>query len=216
MQMIKNNKKNKGFLKKESGVTLILLIIMILVLNILAVVTIMVGSTSADEVLKRQELATLNMVQELVIGQYSKALFLGETNRPLTDTQPSSYFGRCLKTYGGTNGFEYIHEPDYEEGETPVFEEAATYYSKLHSSSATYDDCYYRLSGQDLMNLGIYDSTDNNDTVHTYVVKYSTGEVYDETERTTEFYVEGNKKIKTIVDDSRENKVKTEIENFVD
>ena len=194
-------KKN---VKKESGITMIILVIMIIIMLVLAGVSLNVGRTSTKNIVERKNLSTLNMIQEIAISQYSKALVVGQTGVLLseTDVQPKMFFGQCIKD---VNSYASIIKPT----DGTIFPVEADYLSSI----TTYDDCYYRLTAIDLKNLGISDSTENNERVHSYIVKYSTGEVYDETLANAQYYVKGNSDIKEKV----KNNVKSvENINFTD
>ena len=76
-----------------------------------------------------------------------------------------------------------------------MFPTASEYVVNMSTASATYDDCYYRLDENVLKNLGITDSTEDDKDLHTYIVNYKTGEVYDETMASSKFYIKGNKEL---------------------
>ena len=190
--------------KKESGVTMIALVIMIIIMLILAGVSLYIGGTSMKDIVERQDLSTLNMIQEIAISQYTKALAVGQTGVPIVgnEVQPKMFFGQCIKDRDLYNS---IVKPTG----GSIFPSEDDYVNNLN----TYDDCYYRLTGTDLRNLGIADATENNGSVHSYIVKYSTGEVYDETLANAQYYVKGNRNIKEEVN----NTVKSiETSDFVD
>lgn len=199
LRMKKSNQKCKvNKIKSESGVTLITLVIMVVVVLILALASIYAGGESMQDIVERQNQSTLNMIQEIVISQYSKAHALKQTGISITESiQPSSYYGDCIKT-----------EADYEAIVFPTDANEFVSTTKYMSDLQTYDDCYYRLTQTDLKNLGITDATENNDSVHSYIVKYSTGEVYDETLAESKYYIRGNKNVQNLVEDMT-NKVET-------
>lgn len=186
----------KEVIKNESGVTMIALVIMIVIMLILAGVSLYVGGTSMQDIVERQDQSTLNMIQEIVISQYAKAHTLEQTGVLLSETivQPKMYYGTCIKT---EELYDSITRPT---GGT-VFADTAVYMASIE----TYDDCYYRLSGTDLRNLGIADSSENNTGVHSYIVKYSTGEVYDETLAETKYYLKGNRNMQSLVENTIKN-----------
>lgn len=175
--------------RNESGVTLVALVIMIILMLILAVVSIYAGSTSMINIVERQNQSVLNMVQEIVIAQYSKATYAGHTGVRLIDTsfQPTSFYGECILTEDA-----YIDTPDDKPDAFPTVDEYLAYISE---PERTYEECYYRLGAAELKALGIEDNTENNNSVHNYIVNYSTGEVYDETLNEIKYYVKGNRAI---------------------
>lgn len=190
---------------KESGITLIILVITVIIMSILTGVTIYLGTTSVKDISEQQDLSVVNMIQEIVIAQYTKTQYLSQTGWKLSEhsTQPPSYYGECILTPS-----RYIQLPS---DDSSMFPSKAKYIADLSVSTTTYDDCYYRLDENVLKNLGITDSTDGNEDVHTYIVKYSTGEVYDETLGLSKFYVKGNSELESIT--SYESSEST---NFVD
>ena len=205
---MKNNKVMNEIinLKSEKGISMMVLIITIIVLLIISGTTIYFSTTSVEGIVEKQDISVLNMIQEIVMAQYSKAEYLGETNIKLTESmdQPRSYFGEMISA---ANENKYIVKVTDENGDYDLlnpykglFPDWAIYSDNiLNNPNFTYDDCYYRLGPVELKELGIIDTTGTNESVHTYIVKYSTGEVYDETMHTKEYYVEGNKNIKNEV-----------------
>ena len=191
MQKMKNFKIKYRRINNESGVTLISLVIMVIVVLILALSSIYAGGESMEDIVERQNQSTLNMIQEIVISQYSKAMYLGHSGKSLAESQPESYYGECLDTEAEYSSI--IFPTDANE-----FVSTTVYMNSLN----TYDDCYYRLSQTDLKNLGITDATENNESVHSYIVRYSTGEVYDETLAESKYYVKGNNNLKNKVENA--------------
>ena len=205
----KNNKKimNNSYIKNESGITLITLVVMIIVVLILALASIYAGGSSMNDIVERQDRSTISMIQEIVMSQYSKAIYLHHTGRVIADSpvQPSSYYGDPI-----LDAVSYFTLP---KDNTSIFPTATEYETYILAPGRTYDDCYFRLTAQDLKNLGITDSTENNETVHSYIVKYSTGEVYDETLALTKYYVKGNRNIKHTIEKMDNN---IEVKDFDD
>ena len=195
--MKKMNKiKIKEVIKNESGVTMIALVIMVIIMLILAGVSLYAGGTSMQDIVERQEQSTLNMIQEIAISQYAKAHALEQTGVLLSEStmQPKMYYGTCINT-------EDLYNSIVRPTGGAVFADTAVYMANIK----TYDDCYYRLSGTDLRNLGIADSSENNTGVHSYIVKYSTGEVYDETLAETKYYLKGNRNMQSLVENTIKN-----------
>lgn len=184
-----NIKLRKINYKKETGITLVALVIMIVLMLILAIVSIYAGSTSMINIVERKDQSVLNMVQEIVIAQYSKAAYAGHTGVRLIDTafQPTSFYGECILTED-----RYIDLPD---DRPDAFPTIAEYLAYIAEPERTYEECYYRLGAAELKALGIEDNTENNESVHSYIVNYSTGEVYDETLNEIKYYVKGNRVI---------------------
>ena len=173
----------------ESGVTLMVLVVTVIILSILTGVSIYMGTTSIQDISDKQDMSVLNMVQEIVIAQYTKTQYLSQTEWKLSEhsTQPPSYFGECILTQE-----RYIKLPN---DNSSMFPSASQYVTNMSTASATYDDCYYRLDENVLKNLGITDSTEDDKDLHTYIVNYKTGEVYDETMLSSKFYIKGNKEL---------------------
>lgn len=173
----------------ESGVTLIVLVITVIILSILTGVTIYLGTTSIQDISDKQDMSVLNMIQEVVIAQYTKTQYLSQTEWKISEhsSQPPSYYGECILTQD-----RYIKLPS---DNSSMFPTASEYVVNMSTASATYDDCYYRLDENVLKNLGITDSTEDDKDLHTYIVNYKTGEVYDETMASSKFYIKGNKEL---------------------
>ncbi|MBR3511352.1 MAG: hypothetical protein IKN74_00155 [Clostridia bacterium] len=197
-------KKIVSKINDESGVTLIMLAITILVLLILAGSSLFIGLNSISKVDDKNQTATLYMVQEVVMGQYSKAKVTGQTGIKVDtshpENRPAAYFGEIV-----TN-VRNIELPDDDERDaTDVFEND---YLSLSDSSLTYDDLYYKLRPEELSMLGITDvvievqgQTSQDKSIqyrnlHNYIVNYSTGEVYDLTDKKDStgklLYIKGN------------------------
>ena len=186
-------------INNESGVTLIMLAVTILVLLILAGSSLYIGLNSISKVDDKNQTATLYMVQEVVMGQYSKAKVTGQTGIKVDpshpENRPSTYFGEIITNVRAIE----LPEGDGREA-TDVFEKD---YLNLSDPNLTYDDLYYKLRPKELSMLGITDvvievqgqhntvgegSNDEQDRIHyrnlhEYIVNYSTGEVYDLTDR---------------------------------
>ena len=64
---------------------MMVLIITIIVLLIISGTTIYFSTTSVEGIVEKQDISVLNMIQEIVMAQYSKAEYLGETNIKLTE-----------------------------------------------------------------------------------------------------------------------------------
>ena len=124
---MKNNKVMNEIinLKSEKGISMMVLIITIIVLLIISGTTIYFSTTSVEGIVEKQDISVLNMIQEIVMAQYSKAEYLGETNIKLTESmdQPRSYFGERLT---GDISQKYIQELTKKDGspvDTPPYDD---------------------------------------------------------------------------------------------
>ena len=172
MRMIRNNK---------DGVTLIALVATVIVLAILLGVSIHYGLTGTKNIKNKKMESELSIVQEAVMQRYAlvkaqKGLGLLATpivdNTALVDDpgRPEGFVGTRLATSMAvwSNGFQNI--------------KLMVNYP-LGSSDKTYEEYYYLLNEYDLSLLGI--SKRRNIALHrTYIVNYSTGEIFDVANRT--------------------------------
>lgn len=147
MQKINNN----------NGITLMSLVVIIIIISILTAVSIKLSNFSIDSSKDEAEYATLNIIQQAVEEQYSKAKLVNETNVKISESKPSIFVG------------------------TPIeYTDIASTTINWHSKNYTYyEDYYYRLTPSDLAQLKIKNTED------TFIVNYKTGEVYNETKKTT-------------------------------
>jgi len=156
--------------RKDSGITIIALVITIIVLLIITGIVMSAGIENIPEVENAVYESELVMVQKAATEKYMYAKTVGETERKITNisnpdgNKPNSFKGTIVANTSGINtskAGEYILENSY-----------------TLSVSMTYDDCYYRLKPSDLEAIGISKGSD------TYIVNYKTGEVYNETTQT--------------------------------
>ena len=147
MQKINSNK----------GITLVSLLVIIIIILILASVSIKLSIFSIDSSKDDANYATLNIIQQAVEEQYSKAKLLKETNVKISEAKPSIFIGTPI---------EY----------TDIADTTIDWHSKNY---IYYEDYYYRLTPSDLEQLKIKNTED------TFIVNYKTGEVYNETKKTT-------------------------------
>ncbi len=83
----------------------------------------------------------------------------------------------------------------------------------IRGGFSTLDEAVVYIIMHDVLEEDYRKYCENNESVHSYIVKYSTGEVYDETLANAQYYVKGNSDIKEKV----KNNVKSvENINFTD
>ena len=163
-------------MKKNAGVTLIAIVIMVLIILIVCTISINYGLSTLEEVTDERTETELTVVQQAVVQQYTLLLTQNEDDKPATsissDTtmandsdRPSSLVGTRiadlaeLEEYGFT---EYII--DYSDYDTLVYEQY-----------------YYSLDMDDLEEIGVEMniSSEDDSRERAYIVNYSTGEVFD-------------------------------------
>ena len=163
-------------MKKNDGVTLIAVVIMVLVILIVCTISINYGISTLQEVTDERTETELTVVQQAVVQQYTLLLTQNEDDKPATsissDTtmaddsdRPSSLVGTRiadlseLEEYGFT---EYII--DYSDYDTLVYEQY-----------------YYSLDMNDLEEIGVEMniSSEEDSRERAYIVNYSTGEIFD-------------------------------------
>lgn len=159
-------------MKNENGITLSALVITIIVIFILASISINYGVDTLNESKAKTLEASLEMVEQAVAEQYVKATELNLLNVKTTSDKPATFVGTIIKA----NDLPQIAGSD-----SIVFQKKEELAGKTNAD-ITYAESYYRLTPTDLEKLKI-ESDDN--TKYTYIVNYSTGEVYNETKQKT-------------------------------
>ena len=166
----------RKIMKKNAGVTLIAIVIMVLIILIVCTISINYGLSTLEEVTDERTETELTVVQQAVVQQYTLLLTQNEDDKPATsissDTtmandsdRPSSLVGTRiadlaeLEEYGFT---EYII--DYSDYDTLVYEQY-----------------YYSLDMDDLEEIGVEMniSSEDDSRERAYIVNYSTGEIFD-------------------------------------
>lgn len=159
-------------MKNENGITLSALVITIIVIFILASISINYGVDTLNESKAKTLEASLEMVEQAVAEQYVKATELNLLNVKTTSEQPATFVGTIIKA----NDLPQIAGSD-----SIVFQKKEELAGKTNAD-ITYAESYYRLIPTDLEKLKI---ESDDDTKYTYIVNYSTGEVYNETKQKT-------------------------------
>lgn len=155
-------------MKNENGITLSALVITIIVIFILASISINYGVDTLNESKAKTLEASLEMVEQAVAEQYVKAteLNLLDVKTTSDQPQPSTFVGTIVKAseLPKINDSLDFQKKDYLESKTDI----------------TYAESYYKLTSTDLEKLKI-----ESDDDYTYIVNYSTGEVYNATKKQT-------------------------------
>ena len=158
-------------MKKESGITLAALVITIIVIFILANISINYGVDTLNESKAKNLAAAVEMVEQAIAEQYIKATELNLLGIKKSEgNQPSVFVGTIVNP-----------------NELPTISDSIEFQLKAdleakNENDITYDESYYRLTPTDLEELKIESNEDNQ---YTYIVNYSTGEVFNETEKQT-------------------------------
>lgn len=143
-------------LKENKGITIVALVVTIVVLLILASVTINGVIQGIDEAKENKLLSELSMVQHAVTQRYTKYELTKDRDVLVGTKIQTSTLENVPNTINWkVTQFDEINNPERE---------------------------YYRVNKSDLVKLGLSgdDKTDSS-----YVVNYSTGEVYNETSKQT-------------------------------
>lgn len=159
--------------RSEKGITLIALVIMVIVILIILSITVTLGMSTINEIRDEKNEINLSVIQEVLIQQYTLLKSKGELgiiapeieeNIALaTDKKrPADILGVRLYDCSllANNGFRYKKE-----------------YS-ANQKNMCFEDYYYYLDTNDLKTLNV---TSDNELKATYIVNYSTGEVFDAT-----------------------------------
>lgn len=143
-------------IRKEQGITLMVLVITIILLLIISGISITGTLRGHEETEEASEISELNMIQHAILERYTKAQLTKET----------------LETLPGT---------DIEKNQVQKIIDEINNESNNESNEqiSLKGKEYKRLDTTDLSNLGIKKEED------TFIVNYKTGEVINETKKTT-------------------------------
>lgn len=158
-------------IKNEKGITLVALVVTIIVLGIIATISIRYGTKTVTDIENKKIMTELTTIQQAIFEQYillksyntdgvvpessSENIILeDDTNRPeeLIGTRVSNT--NILEDYGFTT------------------------YKVAYDTSTTFEMYYYILTKADLALIGI-EEKNVEDKDYSYIVNYSTGEVFD-------------------------------------
>ncbi len=158
-------------MKNKDGVTLISLMVIIILMFILAGVGINVSYQAINDVRDEKLRTELGIVRHAIVEQYSLAEATNKTMFPVTE-ENSFWIGERIEQFSNIN----LPKEDSINGDREV----QKFYQKYNEYECKYlEDYYYRLTPEELSQIGIEDAK------HTYIVNYKTGEVYNETEQFT-------------------------------
>lgn len=152
-------------MRSQKGITLAIMIITVVVLIILVRITMDIGLNSVSETEDRKLQSELQMVGQATITEYSKAMQLGYISDD--GSIPSNFVGIQLTDDASGND-------DKDQTKRPILTGGAW---ALEMYEATGYKSYFRLTPEMLKKLDI------ENTKHTYIVNYYTGEVYNETKK---------------------------------
>ena len=157
-------------IKNDEGVTLAILVVTVILLLILTVVGINISFMEITEVEDSREVTQLGMIRQAITEQYHKAIALNQIKVSVTKPKVSFWIGEMI------TDFSTINLPN--ETILTKTEDSDEFYAKQETYQYEYqEECYYRLTPEDLKKIGIGDAKD------TYIVNYSTCEVYNETKQ---------------------------------
>lgn len=178
---------SKQMMKNENGVTMIILVVTILLLFILAGVGVTAGIGNMSFVTDDKLEIELGIVRQAVTEQYGKAVAVGKMQVNASESDVAFWLGERI------TDFSNIQLPKEDSimqtQQTEAFYQMASYYYPVYQ-----EDFYYRLSPEDLSQIGI------GNAKATYVVNYSTGEIYNETQKVNHesklLYLPGSNSVK--------------------
>lgn len=162
-------------MKNEKGVTLMALSITIMLIFILASVTIKGINEGAEDVQDNKLNAELGIIRQAITEQYMLAKAVGELKVPATNEQVTFWIGDRIESASTIE----LPEANYNSKDS----NGTKFFNRIANYQPVYqEDFYYRLSTEEqLKELGIT----RGDFKCTYIVNYSTGEVYNETNQVT-------------------------------
>lgn len=143
-------------MKKNEGITLVSLVITIIIMLMLAGIGVTTAYTSINGVRDDKLKTELGVIRQATLEQYTLAQAVNQTKTLATEPQVSFWIGEKITD---KNEITFISLSEY----NPQYQE----------------EFYYRLNPENLRKIGIKDAK------YTYIVNYSTGEVYNETQKTT-------------------------------
>lgn len=178
--------RSMQMMKKEKGITLIALAVTVIVLMILVGTGVTAVYTGINEVKDNKLQTELGIVRQAILEQYTLAEAVQKTKVPASEPQVSFWVGDRI------NPSDPIYVPT---DINPEDQNAQIFMDKITNRvTPTYqEDFYYRLNAEQLKEIGIGNKTvikDNEETEvgvskYTYIVNYSTGEVYNESRKAT-------------------------------
>ena len=158
-------------MKNEKGVTLLSLAVTIVVLFLLVGIGTDMTSTNINDINDSKMSSELNIVRQAITEQYTMAVAVNKVKIPKDNDQEVLWVGERID-----NSAVAIELPN--QSEIELSDEVTAFYNKATEYNLEYqEEFYYRLTPEKLTELGV------KDAVHTYVVNYSTGEVYNETKQ---------------------------------
>lgn len=159
-------------INNQKGITLTALIITIVVFIIIFKITIDLGSDSINSTKDRRLQSDLQMVQQVAVSEYYKAVKLGKIQEGSTDI-PSNFIGTKI------------------DGIPPINLSGNTWHFSSNIEEAKGYKSYFTLTPEDLEKLEL------KNVEHTYIINYYTGEVYNTTIQTSstgkDLYIKANK-----------------------
>ena len=194
--------------EKNSGVTLVILVITIIVLLIIVGITLNFGLSTIYEVTDDRTGTELAMVEQAIVQQYTLLITQNQDGKIATEisrnvlleddvNRPKILLGTRIADVSTLNSYGFAqYIVDY-----------------INTADMTYEEYYYLINQNDLEELGVtYNETEQESQERSYIINYSTGEVFDivnKTYHTTEdpIYIDGT--------DSN-SKIDTETYNFTD
>ena len=158
-------------MKNEKGVTLIIVVITVIVLTIIAAVSITFSKDTINEVGNKKTMAELSNIQQAIFEQYVLLKSYGsEGQKPLTVATDDVFLEDDVDRPLELVGMRIVDD-------SSLNDYGFSTYKVTYTTDMPYENYYYLLTKADLANIGISDDSDGKD--YTYIVNYSTGEVFD-------------------------------------
>lgn len=180
--------RSMQMIKKEKGITLISLSVTVIILLILAGTGMTVVYTGINEVKDNKLQTELGIVRQAIMEQYGLAQAVQKTKVLASEPAVSFWVGDRI------DPSDPIYIPT-NDSINPEDQNAQIFIDKVTNRvTPTYqEEFYYRLNAEQLKQIGVGNKTvikDDEETEtgvskYTYIVNYSTGEVYNETKKVT-------------------------------
>lgn len=193
--------------RKKDGITLGVLVVTIIVLLIILGISLNYGLSTLHEVTDDRTGTEISMVQQAVIQQYTLLITENEDGKIATEIssdvtleededRPLTLIGTRITDIStlSSNGFvQYL--VDY-----------------IDTSEMTYEEYYYLIDENDMRELGISQNNETGEEVtdRSYIINYSTGEVFDIANKT--YYTSQD----PIYLDGTDSKINGDTYNFTD
>lgn len=158
-------------IKNKKGVTLVVLVITVIVLIIIAGISIQFGREAINDVRNKKVMTELSNVQQAIFERYTLLKSAGADEKIAEFKTNDVDLDEDINRPKELLGTRIVDINDLEDYGFTKYE--VTYYTDMF-----FEEYYYLLDKSDLDKIGI-NSEKVSDKSYSYIVNYSTGEVFD-------------------------------------